>query len=150
MRKVFTTTDALETQALAGEVLRICPREHIFLLKGDLGAGKTTFVKGMGRALGVEEIISSPTFVIMRTFEVSGHPRFHLLCHVDLYRLPRIDEETLLALEEMMARDDVLVSIEWPERFGDDVPSTGVMLEYEHIDEFKRRITLTCPPETKH
>lgn len=90
-------------EKLAGLLFPNC----IITLQGDLGAGKTTFTKGIGRGLGVKKVINSPTFTIVKVYH--GHMPFY---HFDAYRLEGQDEE--LGFEEMFEDDGVCV-IEWPQ-----------------------------------
>lgn len=98
-------------------------------LSGNLGAGKTAFVKAVARALNIEETVTSPTFVIMKIYEV-GHPvaeneletvdrkKWKRLVHIDLYRLEKKEELKALNLEAVVNDSSNLVMIEWPENVG--------------------------------
>ena len=101
------TSSIGETQSLAAalaELLRPC---DVVLLIGDLGAGKTAFVQGLGRALGITEPITSPTFVLAREYQ--GRLGLH---HLDVYRIEDLDEVVDLALPELLDSGDV-TCIEW-------------------------------------
>ena len=105
------------TRQLAGRLARVAMPGDVLCLWGELGAGKTVFAKGFGRGLGIEDTISSPTFVLMG--EYAGRlPLFH----IDLYRLASAGE----ALDGGLLDDRQstgVVLIEWPDRLGDDLPS---------------------------
>ncbi len=149
MEEVFVSHNLDETRGVARRVLEL--GQHVVLLRGDLGAGKTALVKAIGAELGVREVIASPTFVLMRMYEISpADGQFCQLAHVDLYRLSAgVDEEMLLQLGELAARVDVLLCIEWPERLGADelanMSARAVVIDCAYIDETSRRITLTWP-----
>ena len=96
-----------DTRALAAELAAVSRRGDLVLLAGDLGAGKTTFVQGFGRALNVEERITSPTFVIVHTYE-GVFP----VIHVDAYRLERLQELLDLGIGEYLDHEGVTL-IEW-------------------------------------
>lgn len=106
-------------------------------LSGHLGAGKTAFVKAVARALGIEESVTSPTFVIMKVYDVGANSRhggqggvenkdksaggsiqWKRLVHIDLYRLEKKEEMVALKLEEIIADKNNLIMIEWPENVG--------------------------------
>ncbi len=89
---------------------------HIVQLFGDLGVGKTAFVKACAKALGIDEDITSPTFVIQKEYPISGNSRFSRLVHIDAYRLESASELEYLGWEELIADSKTLICIEWPEQ----------------------------------
>jgi tRNA threonylcarbamoyladenosine biosynthesis protein TsaE len=101
------TKSADDTRALAAELASLARPGDLVLLAGDLGAGKTAFVQGFGKALGVTEAITSPTFVIVHTYD----GRFPVI-HVDAYRLEHLQELLDLGIGEMLDHDGVTL-IEW-------------------------------------
>jgi tRNA threonylcarbamoyladenosine biosynthesis protein TsaE len=106
------TSSAEETRALAASLAGLLRAGDVLLLGGDLGAGKTTFTQGLGRALGVTDQITSPTFTLVREYDAAaGSPR---LLHVDVYRLEAADIFDL-GLAELIDSDTVAV-VEWGDR----------------------------------
>jgi tRNA threonylcarbamoyladenosine biosynthesis protein TsaE len=101
-------------------------------VSGELGAGKTTFVRGAARALGVEEPITSPTYTI-------GH-RYDGVSHIDLYRLERLSEADWGALEPYF--EDAVCFVEWPERAGDWLPPARVAVRLRHLGSDRRLVVL--------
>ena len=85
-------------------------------LTGVLGAGKTAFVKAVAGALGVEEIVTSPTFVLEKIYALPEGAPFTRLVHIDAYRLESPEELAALGFDELMRARDTLVLLEWPER----------------------------------
>ncbi len=118
-------------QALAADMGRWAEPGTVLLLQGDLGSGKTTFVQGLGRGLGIPGIINSPTFVIVQEYWEGRLPLFH----ADLYRLgPNASDE--LGLAELWSGSGITV-IEWPERLLER-PSQWLHLEFQIIDDTTR------------
>ena len=110
------TTDGAEaTRSLAAAVAGRCVPGDVLLLSGDLGAGKTTFAQGVGRALGVDEAVTSPTFTLVRQYEVVPTPEgVRTLLHADLYRLEHTGEIADLGLGQLV-EDGGLALVEWGE-----------------------------------
>jgi tRNA threonylcarbamoyladenosine biosynthesis protein TsaE len=111
----------------------------LVLLAGPLGAGKTTLVQGIGRALGVVEPITSPTFVLVREYDLAGGER---LVHMDYYRLSGETEVLELGLADYLAGDDIVV-VEWPDRAWRVLPDARLEVTLAH-DDGRRRITLAA------
>ena len=107
----------------------------VVTIRGELGAGKTTFVRGACRALGITEPVTSPTFTIGHRYrgivEVS---------HLDLYRFAGVSPAEWGDLESYF--DNAIVFVEWPEAGSGVLPRARVAIELQHVDEFHRRIRL--------
>ena len=88
----------------------------IIALSGPLGAGKTTFVQSLARALGVTTTPTSPTFSLVRSYPVKQHPLIKKLIHVDAYRIEDEKDVMTLGLEELLAEKGSLMCLEWPEK----------------------------------
>lgn len=111
MSRTFHTTSEVETAAVGRQLASTLERGTIVLLSGDLGAGKTAFVRGMAEGLGGDPAeVSSPTFTLMQEYR-GGRL---LLRHVDLYRLKAVEVDDL-GLDELTL-GDVITAIEWPDR----------------------------------
>jgi tRNA threonylcarbamoyladenosine biosynthesis protein TsaE len=112
----------------------------VVALTGDLGAGKTTLTQAVGRVLGIKNAIISPTFVIMKRYEIA-HPRFKTLVHIDAYRLTTSEELLRLGWADIVADPSTLVIVEWPERVKDCLRTQAVLpISLTHIDEKNREI----------
>jgi tRNA threonylcarbamoyladenosine biosynthesis protein TsaE len=105
------TTDVEGTRSLAGALAGLCVPGDIVLLAGDLGAGKTAFAQGFGRALGVQGPITSPTFALLRQYPC-GEGAVRTLLHADVYRLDHLQEIVDLGLGELVEDGGVAV-VEW-------------------------------------
>ncbi|MBI4262442.1 tRNA (adenosine(37)-N6)-threonylcarbamoyltransferase complex ATPase subunit type 1 TsaE [Candidatus Uhrbacteria bacterium] len=106
-----------ETQKIASEIALAAHGGDVFALQGELGAGKTVFVKAFAKALGVRGVVSSPTFLLMKTYNVKGQVSgVKCLVHVDAYRVHDAQELVDIGLGEYLGRPDTVVLIEWAEK----------------------------------
>jgi tRNA threonylcarbamoyladenosine biosynthesis protein TsaE len=136
VRMIHTTRSEDETADVARGLAETLAAGHVVLLSGDLGAGKTAFVRGLASGLGVDpSAVSSPTFTIVHEYR-GGRLTLY---HADLYRLERTATEDI-GLEEMGVADGVL-AIEWPDRLTHALPRTTAV-DIEIVDEMTRRITV--------
>ena len=108
-----------DTHAFAQEITASLNGGELLLLHGELGAGKTTFVQGLAKSLGISEPITSPTFTIVSEYEVAGHPHIKRLIHIDLYRLEEGQADSEPAVQEALVQasnNEHLTVIEWADR----------------------------------
>ena len=137
-----TTNSEEETQAVARELAATLKPGDVLLLAGDLGAGKTTFVKGLAAGLGIDPgEVSSPTFTLLHEYR-GGRLTLY---HADLYRLDKAATDDL-GLDETGVRDGVL-AIEWPDRLSHDLAGARV-IRLDVVDDVSRRITIDPKPPT--
>lgn len=111
----------------------------VIALSGDLGSGKTTLSQQIGKALGIEENLVSPTFVIMKRYELDNQA-FKNLIHIDAYRLKNADELIKIGWQEIYSNKDNLIIIEWPEMVEGLIPSNAIKVKLSHINENTRHI----------
>jgi tRNA threonylcarbamoyladenosine biosynthesis protein TsaE len=129
------TASVAETEALAETLARSMRGGEVVLLSGELGSGKTAFVRGLARALGVDpEEVASPTFVLLTSYP--GRLRLH---HADLYRLEGNGDDGELGLEELPGPSGVL-AIEWAERLSLRPWPRAIQVTLEHAGEDRRRV----------
>lgn len=95
----------------------------VLALTGDLGAGKTAFVKELAKHLGIKEEVTSPTFVVMKSYAIPAHPFLKTLTHIDAYRIESEDEMRVLGFTELLDDPTRLIALEWPERIAALVPA---------------------------
>lgn len=138
----YTTKSAEETIALARRLARKLPAGPVLLI-GNLGAGKTTFVKGVAaELLGLaEDEVSSPTFALIHEY---GEPV--RLYHLDLYRLETAEEVLGIGIEEMMDRPWPML-VEWGERFAELWPAGTPQIRLERVGEEERLVEVEGVPE---
>ena len=127
MEKVIKVNYLEETIALGNRLGLLLQPNMLLTLSGDLGAGKTTFTKGIGQGLGITKVINSPTFTILKQYQGRLN-----LSHFDAYRLEGQDDD--LGFEEIFDSDDVCV-VEWANFIEDILPVDRLTIEIKKIDE---------------
>ncbi|MCX6718202.1 MAG: tRNA (adenosine(37)-N6)-threonylcarbamoyltransferase complex ATPase subunit type 1 TsaE [Candidatus Staskawiczbacteria bacterium] len=142
MDKKYITKNYKQTQKLgeklAREVLALRQTQGknnssvVFGLQGNLGGGKTTFLQGFAKGLGIKEKILSPTFVVMKHFK-----NFY---HIDCYRLKNEKDILELDFKEIISNPKNIVAIEWPERIKKVLPKNTILINFRFIDKNKREI----------
>jgi tRNA threonylcarbamoyladenosine biosynthesis protein TsaE len=131
----FITNSYEETMQLSKRLGHLLKAGDVLTLEGDLGAGKTTFTKGLALGLGIKRVVSSPTFTIIKEYE-GRLPLYHM----DVYRLEDSDED--LGFDEYFLGNGVTV-VEWAKFIQDMLPEEFMMIEIYHESESKRRIIFT-------
>ena len=126
------TGSSAETEAVAARLAARLAGADVVYVTGELGSGKTTFVRGACRALGVTQNVTSPTYTI-------GH-RYNGVSHLDLYRFERLTDADWGALEPYF--EDAVVFVEWPERAAGRLPPPLVVVRLGHVDETHRSIEI--------
>lgn len=109
-------------------------------LYGELGGGKTTFMKYLAESFGIKETIQSPTFVIEKIYELENKPFQHLI-HIDAYRIEKEDEMINLGWNEIISDSKNLICIEWPDRIAKIMPE-HIIIKFEHVSENERKISI--------
>jgi len=136
----YITHSAEETVALGGKLAPTLKSARMVILRGNLGAGKTTLVKGIAEGLQAasQDEVTSPTFTLIHEFR---GPEVNLF-HVDLYRVETARELDTLGLDELFAEDGNLVLLEWGEKFPRFVKERDVAISIERIGEMERKIVV--------
>ena len=135
-------------QILAKEILKIkTNRAFVLSLIGDLGGGKTTFLQGFAKGLGIKEKILSPSFVIMKKFKIradscSNSCKFANFYHIDCYRVEKPKEILDLGFKEIVSNPKNLVAIEWAERIKKILPKGTMILKFDFINQKQREISI--------
>ena len=114
-------------------------------LEGDLGGGKTTFLQGLAKELGIKEKILSPTFIIMRRFKIpicQTNDRFKNLYHIDCYRILKPKDILDLDFKEIISQPQNIVAIEWADRVRKILPKDILILKFKFLAKNKREITV--------
>ena len=110
---------------------------EILALTGELGSGKTTFVQGLAKGLGIKARVISPTYILIRKYGKSFY-------HIDLYRLEGEVEKEMknLGIEEIWDNPENVVVIEWAEKVSQAIPKKAIWIEFENLGAKRRKITL--------
>lgn len=137
MTYIWTTHSPEETIALARNIGTKLQAGDVLAYYGDLGAGKTTFTRGLAQGLGIPDLVTSPTFALVHTY---GEPPLQLV-HFDMYRIADEDElETTGYYDYLLAES--IFAIEWSENIEGALPAHTLRLTLERLGDEQRRITL--------
>lgn len=142
MKKIVTKSTG-ETFKLGEKFAKKLKGGDVVCMYGELGSGKTTFVKGLVKGLGIDKTITSPTFILMRQHDVlNNSKRIQTLYHLDLYRLENVKDIKGIGFEEILNDKNGVVVIEWAEKAKDLLPDKRIDLNFEYIDENRRRVVI--------
>jgi len=156
--KFYSTNSPSRTkkigESFAKNILKrnLAKRAVIFGLIGDLGGGKTTFLQGLARGLGIKQAITSPTFVIMRKLKIpqSGksslrygqNHKFKNFYHFDCYRIQKPTEMLTLGFKGIISDPQNIVALEWADKIRKMLHKDSLMLEFEFVDKNTRKIII--------
>ena len=147
MKLKHLTTTPFQTKKL-GEILakkflktKLKKTALVIGLEGNLGGGKTTFLQGLAKGLGIKKRILSPTFIIMKRFQVSGF-RFQYFYHIDCYRIQKPKEILDLGFKEIISNSRNIIAIEWAERIRKILPKDVIILKFKFINKTTRKIII--------
>lgn len=125
-----------ETKKLANDFAASLTGGEVVLLNGDLGAGKTTFTQFVFKALGVKDVVSSPTFAILKSYQ--GKYKLH---HFDTYRIT--EEEAIEAgFDEIFEEKDSIIFVEWSENISGLLPSKTIQINIKYLNESEREFEI--------
>lgn len=139
-----------ETIELAKKFTKKLKGGEVIGLVGELGAGKTTFVKGLAEGLKIKNIITSPTFVILKEYKIprsSIYPFLHssnhpTLVHIDAYRAETLEDIKSVGIEDYLNRKDTIIVIEWAEKIRKILPKSTIYINFRHKSETEREILI--------
>lgn len=129
-----------DTENIAKKIVNQLSGGEVLALVGNLGAGKTVFVKGLAKALGVEENVTSPTFVLMKIYQ-TNHQQIKRLVHVDCYRLDKAEDLEEIGLSDYLHNSENIVVIEWADRIA-SLPKNTININIEYINSAERNISV--------
>lgn len=143
MEKEIKTLVELEEEA-GRFVETLAPKEEgatLVTLSGELGAGKTAFTKAVAHALGVEEVVTSPTFVLEKIYLLPDGKKFRRLIHLDAYRLESGIDLAPLGFDELLTEPGNLILLEWPERVEVALPAPATRISFAANADGSRTIS---------
>ena len=129
-----------ETENIAKKIISQLSGGEVLALVGNLGAGKTVFVKGLAKALGIEENVTSPTFVLMKIYQTNDK-KIKRLVHVDCYRLDKAEDLEEIGLSDYLNDPENIVVIEWADRIT-NLPKNTINIDIEYINSAERKISV--------
>jgi tRNA threonylcarbamoyladenosine biosynthesis protein TsaE len=143
-KKKITINNLAETkkkaEKIAQRILRVKNQKTIILaLTGELGSGKTSFVQGLARGLGLKEKILSPTFVLLKKFRIKK-PGFKIFYHLDCYRIESPEDLKTINLKKIINQPGNITAIEWAERITQILPPETIVITFNSIEKNKREL----------
>jgi tRNA threonylcarbamoyladenosine biosynthesis protein TsaE len=136
INKIFVTDNSDQTQKLGRDFAKVLEKGDIICLYGELGSGKTTFVQGLAKGLGISSRIISPTFIIMRSHKL----KLGMFYHIDLYRIESEKNIESLGFKEVINDQRNIIAIEWAEKLGSLSPQKRIDIKFFHKDNHVREI----------
>jgi tRNA threonylcarbamoyladenosine biosynthesis protein TsaE len=130
-----------QTQRLGMRLGALLPRHAVIALHGPLGAGKTSFARGVGAGWGADQLLRSPTFTLVQQHHREGDDA--ALYHIDLYRAESEGDVASLGLEEILDDEDAVAIIEWPERALDLIPPSAIQVKFAQVSDTKRQLMIS-------
>jgi tRNA threonylcarbamoyladenosine biosynthesis protein TsaE len=134
----FITNNKGETQALAENFSKTLKGGDFLAFYGNLGSGKTTFIQGLAKGLGIQRRIISPTFIILRHYRMDKGNFYH----VDLYRIESKHDLLGIGLEQIIQDSNSIVALEWAQKLGELLPKQRIDIHMEYLEDNKRKITI--------
>jgi tRNA threonylcarbamoyladenosine biosynthesis protein TsaE len=134
----FITNSKEETQTFAQDFAKTLKGGAFLAFYGDLGSGKTTFIQGLAKGLGIQRRIISPTFIILRHYKMDKGDFYH----VDLYRTESKHDLLGIGLEQIIQDANSIVALEWAEKLGELLPKQRIDIHMEYLEDNKRKIII--------
>ena len=145
MNGEYDITNKAELESVAAQLATYLQSDQtdvasVVALHGELGAGKTTFVQALAASLGITETVTSPTFLIMRSYKTTAGRN---LVHIDAYRVETESELTVLGFEELLHQPENIICIEWAEQIAGLLPKHTVQLTFTLASDGVRTVTIS-------
>jgi tRNA threonylcarbamoyladenosine biosynthesis protein TsaE len=146
MKKITTLKSLAEMNAFAAAFAKTLKGGEVLALTGELGAGKTAFTQGLAKALGIKQVVQSPTFLLMKCYPVkpqTTNHRLQTLCHVDAYRVKKENELIMVGLGEHMNDPATVTVIEWADLVLGLIPKNAIKMRFAHgKNDAERTVTV--------
>lgn len=143
---VSVTKNAFQSKKLACILAKKVLKHRLFkiatilALEGNLGGGKTVFAQGFARGLGIEENITSPSFVLMKVYKIGARSRFKNFIHIDAYRIKKPKEILDLGWKKIIADGKNIILVEWAGRIRKIMPKNSIWINFEVVGRNERKI----------
>ena len=149
-KKRYITVSSEQTKKIAKNLIKKIlntkqnKKALVLALQGDLGSGKTTFLQGFAKGLGVKEKVLSPTFILVKRFNLplTHNLKFKSFYHIDCYRLHKPKEILDIGFKKIISNPENIVAIEWPEKIQRVMPRNAIKFKFSHFGKNKREITI--------
>jgi tRNA threonylcarbamoyladenosine biosynthesis protein TsaE len=138
MNEEYITNSSEETQKLGADFSQALKGGDFLAFYGELGSGKTTFIQGLAKGLGITRRIISPTFIIVRHYKIKSGNFYH----IDLYRTESESDLLGLGIDEIIKDESNIVALEWAEKMGELLPRKRIDLHFEYLGDNKRKINV--------
>jgi tRNA threonylcarbamoyladenosine biosynthesis protein TsaE len=140
----YSTKSEKETRAIAERFAKTLVPGSVLICTGDLGGGKTTFTKGIAAGLGLQDAVTSPTFVLMQIYKKkkSSKNKVSRLYHFDLYRMKSAQELHDLGFDDFVSDPRAISILEWGEKFPEIIPQKAIHIFFKNVGADKREITI--------
>jgi tRNA threonylcarbamoyladenosine biosynthesis protein TsaE len=138
--KIITNSEK-ETFNFAKTFAKTLKGGEVIGLIGELGAGKTVFTKGLAAGLGVQDVVNSPTFVLMKAYDIKKTNQIKKLVHLDAYRIKSSSEITNIGLDDYIDKKNIVV-IEWPQNIKSLLTKVSLFVRIQNLSETKRLINI--------
>lgn len=136
MKYEIMSDSSFFTMFLGEKLGKFLPNGSTICFSGDLGAGKTTFIRGIAKGLNITDVVQSPTFNIMKVYFKGQRP----LIHIDAYRLADINSD--IGLDEYIGYESGITVIEWPDFIKELIPKNSMRINITHLGDDKRKIEI--------
>ncbi len=144
MKREYITCSPQVTRLLAQKIAKEVQKKEkgpiVFALSGELGSGKTTFLKGLALGLGIKKRILSPTFILMRKFKLS-HPQFKNFYHIDCWRLESPQDILSVGWDKILSPENI-IAIEWADKVRKFLPKRTIEVKFKIVGPKTRKITV--------
>lgn len=138
MNEEFITNSKEETQSIAVDLAKKLQPGDFLAFYGELGSGKTTFIQGLASGLGIQRRIISPTFIIVRHYQLAKGNFYH----IDLYRIQTKHDLLSVGLDQIIEDRKSIVALEWAEKMGELLPKQRIEVHCQNLGENKRKIQI--------
>jgi len=132
MPKNYISSSTKETKQIANDFAKKITTGRVLCLVGDLGTGKTQFVKGIAEYFKIKKTVNSSTFVLIKSYKISNYKNIKNLIHIDCYRLQSSDELLNLGFQEMLDNKKNILLIEWADKIKDILPKSVNLINFKY------------------